>query len=1309
MTSSYALTSLQQTMYASASLIGCPWHYIEQIVVHLCDEEIQTDVMGAAWSELTKRHPALRNIVIAGDPSLPLQRTTPEVDIIPTEVDWLGHDAQEIDDALHAFLANDRAIGIDATNAPAFRIAIFQTGPAQSILVWTFPHSLLDGRAFAPLLDEVFQRYARLKSGGETVVSDVEPSDLFEQHCRALAQMSHDAGTAHFAETLNGWEGAEGLVDATTKPTRKVETALSLTAAQTKAIADLAHQNDVTSSTVVLAAWGAVMSRLTGQADIVFGNTRNGRHIIDGSHNAAGCFITTVPLRMQLDHKLTVGAALKQVRAEQIAVRPFEHTPLNTITRQLNIPPGRQIFDTVVMFDHGTLDEQLKAQSGDWQNRKVALFEEGDMPVSLAIYMGAQMRIVVEYDPAQVPNGAKLAGYVQQILIGLTGAKADTLLGAISMLDGATRQSMDALAGPELTISPDAKTCTDRFESAAARAPDHIALMQPDQTPVTYQALNKAADQLAGNLQAAGVKKGDTIGICMARGFGFITAILGIWKAGAAFVPMDPGYPTETLNIIAHDSGAALILADAYAPVLDAKTLDIAQLDTHAGPLTQTKRLGGDLAYVIFTSGTTGRPKGVMINHASLAAHADAIVPLFDLTPQDRVLQFAALSFDVALEEIIPTLVSGATLVLRSDAMAQSVPEFLGQVETLGVTVTNLPTGFWVALTDVLDTHDHPFPPFIRLLIVGGERVPLSTLKRWQQRLPDLRWLNGYGPTETTITCTTHEASLRDLAGDTVPIGRPLSHARAWVLAPDGGLAPEGVEGALFISGPAVADGYINNPDRTAASFSQAIFDPEVGRMYGTGDRVMWRNGVLHYLGRMDRQIKLRGFRIEPGQIEAALEALDNIDRAHAEVLSIGNGTPQLVAWYSAPTGAVPSSPQDVQSALAKDLPPQMRPLPVPITEWPQTPGGKIDVARLPIPDIGLQPDDTSEGVQSPLVQKVASLFEHILKVENVGPATSFFDAGGDSLSLLRLMSELESAFDTQLEPTALYNDPTPRGVVRALQDQDSDPLVVIPVQPEGSAPPLYAVHVLGDNGSYFRPLAKVMGKEQPVFGLTVGLLTADTPTSVQDIADFYVQQIERHHPKGPLSLVAVSAGSYVTLELAQKLQKAGRDVQALILLDAEGPDGRARVGRVRRVAVHLGEILRHGWPYIRAQLMARREANAQDAAHQRLQGADGPDGDVSAVDIGGVEDFVAANMIAIEAYNPQPYTRCLTIYRAGHDQFDSKRALETGLGWSSIAAGGFDLTDVPGDHLGILDEPNVQTLGAHIKAVLDALNRKGS
>lgn len=1301
----YPLTPLQRSMYASATLTERPWQYVEQVVIHLPSRLVDVDAMGQAWTELYAAHPALRMAISTGQSGISLQLPVDPMPITLIELDWSNEGAKNVADKLRDFLAQEREEGIDAGAAPAFRLSVLHTSSGQSTLVWSFPHSLLDGRAFAPLLDEVFQRYARIKSGAVLQENETALPSLFETHCAILADMDHSAGVAHFAKTLAGWEGTEGLVQQGADPTRKVEVAFDLSQAQTKAVERLAQQAEVPVSTIVLAAWGIVLARFSGQSEVVFGNTRNGRHLVAGCANAAGCFITTVPMRLRLDPFVTLGTVLQGMRQEQIALRPYEHTPLTAISRELGLAPGRNLFDTTLMFDFGTLQNQLRNLNDDWSDRTVELFEESDTAVSIAAYMGAELRLVVEYDPALVPQGVRLAECLVAFMAGLGAVTPDTPLGAVSMLDPQEAQQITDLAGPERTALSQGKSCLERIDDTVKRWPDHIALMQPQGAHLSYRELDLAATKLAKNLAAAGIEHGDAIGICMARGPEFITAMLAIWKVGAAFVPMDPGYPQATLEIIAQDSMARLILTDDGAPDLDAPTCDIADLGvTDAPPLAPRNQSIDDLAYIIFTSGSTGRPKGVMVTHRSLAAHSEAIVPLFGLDKSDNVLQFAALSFDVALEEIIPTLVSGATLVLRTEAMAQSVQEFLGQIEACEITVANLPTGFWVALTDVLESQQMAFPPLVRLMIVGGERVPLSVLKRWRERVPDVRWLNGYGPTETTITCTIHDAMAKDLDGDTVPIGRPLRHARAWVLSNDRALVPQGVAGQLCISGPAVAKGYMGDPDRTRESFSQAIFDPGVGRLYMTGDRVMWLDGVLHYLGRVDRQIKLRGFRIEPGQIEAVLEKLDFIDRAHVDILRLPNGRQQLVAWYSA-TGRVDMpTPQEISDIITGALPPQMRPQLVPVTTWPQTPGGKIDVARLPHPasvEVSSQGDVQAADT---LTDEVAQVFKDVLQSQDVGPQTSFFDAGGDSLSLLRLMPALKRAFSAHLEPTAIYSDPTPQGVARALIAKDPDPLVVIPIQPKGALAPLYAVHVLGDNGSFFRPLSQVLGDQQPVFGLTVGLLSENTPTTVPEIAKFYLHQIERHYPSGPLSLIAVSAGSYVTLELAHMLEKAGRDVQALVLLDAEGPAGRARVGRLCRIAVHLGAVLRQGWPYVAKQLKDRREAIAQEQARQKLLSDVETREGMGTGAFSNVDDFVAANMLAIESYEPAPYGRRLTIYRAGDDKFDSKEAFRSGLGWSGIAQAGFDLTDVPGDHLGILAHPNVEVLGAEIGQLMERL-----
>ncbi|AXI46956.1 non-ribosomal peptide synthetase [Sulfitobacter sp. SK012] len=1294
MTKSLPLTPLQTAMYLESTGSDRPWLYLEQIVCHLSDEVLNIDAMKAAWNGVLRDHPALRLVVDTAGTDAPVQYVHDVQEIEIEVLDWSALSAPQAEAALEAFLAEDRARGVDAGVFPAFRLVAIQQGPKCAKLVWSFPHSLLDGRSFARVLDSAFARYDALRSG--TLIDDIPAlPDRFFQHTQTLSEMSHDAGVDHFADVLRDWEGGTGLADHTCPSTRKHFADHNLSVKQSTGLRDLAAAACVAPSTVILAAWGIVTARFAGRNDTVFGTTLNGRHLVTDTATAPGCFITTVAMRMRFEPGLNLGDVMRRLRDDQIALRPHEQTPLTDMRRKTDVPVGQPLFDTVVMYETGSLDQQMRDRHPRWAKRRVDLHEEGDMAVTMAAYHDEALLIRMEYDPAQVPQGAELAAYFARFLAVLSTATPETPLATLSMLDAKQTARLTKLSGADVTAP--SICCVTRFENAARDQGQATALSQSGKHALSYTELDCNANQLAHKLIDSGVQKGDIIALYAARSPMFVTAMLAAWKAGAAFVPMDPTYPLETLAMIASDSTAKLMLATDTAPDLGLPTLTLAPHMAQNYPTIAPDRSAMDpdrLAYVIFTSGSTGRPKGVMVQHSALGAHANAVIETYGLTPQDRALQFAALSVDVALEEIVPTLLCGGHLVLRSLEMVESTSLFLEETAALELTVLNIPTGFWVALTEMLDSTSETLPPSVRIVIVGGERVPLSVLRRWRALVPDVRWINGYGPTETTITCTSFEAPAETPALYSVPIGSPLAHARAWVLAADGSVAPEGTKGELWITGPAVARGYISAPELTAEHFVVAPFDASLDRAYATGDRTYWDNGLLHYIGRTDRQIKLRGFRIEPGQIEEQLEAQTDIGRAYVALHESHGSTPRLVGWVSPANNTDILDLDNVAMRIAEVLPPHMRAALVQVDHWPETPGGKIATRSLPDP-VPAVTDPTKADDTTPLTQEVADLFAALLKVEDVAPGASFFDLGGHSLLLLRLLSKLEQRLGTRLMPGAVYADPTPRGIVRALQEKETDPLVVIPVQSGGTEAPIYAVHVLGDNCSFFRPLSAVLGSDQPLYGLTVGLLSQNTPTNIVDIAKFYLHQIERHHPSGPLSLISVSMGSYVAFELAQQLNEAGRDVRALILLDAEGPAGRPRIGKVARFGVHLGQIATKGLPYIRKAMLERsadrHHRKALEINRNNLRA--GGSNPVQTIDA-----FIAANALSVEEYQPKPYPHKITIIHAADDRFDSPAGRATGLGWSEVAAGGFDLRDVPGDHLGILDPPNVEKLAVEVK-----------
>ena len=360
MTKSFPLTPIQEAMFGASHLAARPWLYVEQVVVDMPGERLDAQAMQAAWRDLAMVLPVLRSRIVAEDGQLPVQQVSADVDVPGSVEDFAALSADKAEAAFDAFLAKDRQRGIDATAAPGFRVTLFDMGAAGSKLVWTFPHTLLDGRSFAPLLAEAFERYEAICAGTADPVELTHATPRFAQHCTTLGEMAHAEGTQHFATALKGWEGGEGLVRYGVEPGRKRFVDRRLTAEETAAIARIAQRTGGAVSTVVMLAWGVVTARLAGRDDTVFGNTLNGRNLIPGAADAPGCFIVTVPIRLHLSRDLTLGTALKRMRANQIALRPFEQTPLASIRQHLDVPPGRAIYDTLVMFARASLHSQMQ-------------------------------------------------------------------------------------------------------------------------------------------------------------------------------------------------------------------------------------------------------------------------------------------------------------------------------------------------------------------------------------------------------------------------------------------------------------------------------------------------------------------------------------------------------------------------------------------------------------------------------------------------------------------------------------------------------------------------------------------------------------------------------------------------------------------------------------------------------------------------------------------------------------------------------------------------------------------------------------
>jgi amino acid adenylation domain-containing protein len=890
-------------------------------------------------------------------------------------------------------------------------------------------------------------------------------------------------------------------------------------------------------------------------------------------------------------------------------------------------------------------------------------------------------------------------------------AALDRPLADIAMMDEAERRRVlvEWQGAPVEPGTP--ATLDDLFRQQVRLAPGRWAVAAEGEG-LDYAALDGAADALAHALRQAGAGRGCIVGICLPAEASRIAAVLGAIRAGAAFLPLDPDYPPERLAFMAEDTGIAAVVTTpalrARVPVPGLAMVDPAAV-APAEPLP-CMTTPADPAYVIYTSGSTGRPKGVVIAHRGLANLITEQIRLFAVTPLSRVLQFASFSFDAAISEIGMALAAGATLALAPrEAMIPGPPlaEFL---RARAITHVTLPPSSLAAMPEVA-------LPDLATLVVAGEACPAALADRWA---PNRRFINGYGPTEYTVGAS-FAACPPGLAR--LPIGRPIAGTRAYVLAADGAHAPApqpvGVPGELYLGGVGLALGYLGRPALTAERFIPDHLSGEAGaRLYRTGDRVRWRgDGELDFLGRIDDQIKLRGYRIEPGEIEAALAAHPQVGEAAVVLRDDGRGEDQLVAFVTARDGETAAEPQALRRHLEQTLPPHMLPQAfVRLERLPQTPNRKIDRAALRQLRseetrvlTGLPPRDSIELT-------LLRIWKKILGRSDIGVTDNFFELGGHSMLAVRLMAAIEEATGCRLEVNTLFAAPNVEGLAAALR-RNPGPRAwspVVPLNAGGSRPPLWLVHPAGGGVLCYGALTAALGAEQPVFGLQQpgsasgqGAPT-QTPDSVEALAAYYLEALRQHEGAGPkLSepklIAGWSFGGLVAQAMAQALAAAGTPARFVGLIDTFAPTILPTVLRDLDDAQHLVNLFGADLPLsvegLRLLAPDARLAHVLELAQARA---------LVPPDFGRDEarrllDLYRYNAAAVFTCRPKPLAGRLTLIRARTPPRGpaGDAATHPTLGWEATA--GVDVIWIAGDHQAIMRPPGVTDLAAALTRAIDA------
>ncbi|MEP7339011.1 MAG: amino acid adenylation domain-containing protein [Acidobacteriota bacterium] len=1005
------------------------------------------------FQEIVRRHESLRTNFPAPD-GQPVQIIAAPAPVCSQLCD-LGELPEADRQAVAERLAVEEGQAVfDLANERLFRLKLLKLGADDHLVLLTLHHIIADEQSLRILLDELAVLYESFGADRPSPLPElpVQYADYAVWQQKCLAGDWQDKLLSYWRQQLGNEPATLNLpVDRPRPPVqsfRGATVSLAFPEESLTKLQALSRSQGATLFMTLLAAFKVLLHRYTGQRDIVVGTPVSTRSHPD-LENLIGCFVNTLALRSEVAGELTFAHLLARVR--EVALSGFAHQelPFELLVKEVQPhrdPSRNSLFQVMFAFQGEALPIGLPGVNLDVLN-----LDYGVAKCDLTLVIEVQERGFVaslEYstDLFERSTAARLLDHYAHLLEGIA-AQPEQRLSALPLLSEAECRQQLADWNATRGDYPHDKTIHELFEAQAARTPAAMAIAAGDQR-LTYRELDERANQLAHRLRRGGVKRGALIGVLAERSAEAVVALLGVLKAGAAYLPLATTDPAARLRLILAEAGVNTVVSEErLAGLLIESGLRVVCLD--GGGLEELEResrqrvLSGacaeDLAYVIYTSGSTGRPKGVMVQHSALANHGFAVGRFYDLQPPDRVLQFAALSFDVAAEELFPSLLHGCSVFIRPSQAAPTLPELLRYVTEESLTVLNLPTPYWHEWVSDLASAAVLPPPTLRLLIAGSDRAAPERLALWQQIVGSrVRWLNAYGTTETTITSTIHEPPVgrTDLNAASVSIGRPIANTQAYLLDDDLNLLPVGAHGELFIGGDGLACGYLNDPGLTAERFLPHPFSSEPGaRLYRTGDLARYLpGGELEFLGRRDGQVKIRGFRIETGEIEAALRRHPQVRQAVVVAQANVAGEQRLVA-YVIPWQAPAPVAGEFRKFLAEKLPEYMIPAVFALLdELPLTPSGKLDRRALTVRPVQQAQEEGVEPPRSATEEVIAGIWAKTLGVEQVGLNDSFFELGGHSLLAVRIVSRVGEVFQVEIHLTGLFESPTVAGLARTVE-----------------------------------------------------------------------------------------------------------------------------------------------------------------------------------------------------------------------------------------------------------------------------------
>ncbi|MDF0668419.1 MAG: amino acid adenylation domain-containing protein [Nitrospira sp.] len=1063
----YPLTPMQEGMLFHTLLNPGSGIYLMQ-QHYTWNGPLNLERLVEAWGWVIDRHPILRTAYVWKDLKRPLQVVQRRINLNEAVhvLDWRGSSAADQKDCLIRTLEMELTTGFDMSRAPLMRIRLIRTGEESYHIVRSFHHILTDDWCFSILMMEVLSYYeASLKDRSV----DLPSPRPYRDYIAWLQRQDLGAAETFWRKELEGFGaptslGVERLSSFRQEAVSEVGDEFGeLSEPVTERLTTLAQQQGLTLNTFLQGAWALLLSRYSGSDDVVMGVTVAGRPTeLEGVESIVGLFINSLPLRVRITPDSSVLGWLKSLLADNYRIRQYEYPPLVQIQQWSEIPKGQALFKSLVVFENAPNDPRLGEQVGDVNLEFDHDRVHTNYPVTVVAYPGPRLGMRLSYDRWLFEPDAvrRMVRHLTHLLEAMA-MQPETCLCDLSLLSAEERRQLLVEWNKTTGARPEESGFAELFEAQVRRTPNAVAAID-DERRMTYLDLNRGANGVAHALRRRGVGPDQIVALLHTRGIDLLIMILGVLKAGGAYLPLDPHHPPARMAQILGTARAMLLLtvrahtalAEAAVAMTPESATQLVLLDplmNEADADDDPPRLGtsANLSYVIFTSGSTGTPKGAMVEERGMVNHLLSKIPALGLSESDVIAQTASQCFDISVWQFLTGLLCGACIRILPDDLVRDPQRLLREIERSKITVWEAVPSLLVA---GLDGPVVPLPP-LRWLLATGEAVTPELCRLWFSRYPSIPLMNAYGPAECSDDVAVHAVTGGLPEGTThVPIGRPIPHLRLYGLDGSGEPVPFDVAGELYIGGVGVGRGYLNDPAKTAAAFVPDPFSTEPGlRLYRSGDLVRFRSDDrLEFLGRRDHQVKIRGYRIELGEIEARIVQHPQVREAVVAIREDRPGNKRLIAYVVGRSPACDAA--TIRSFVAEALPDYMVPSVVMFLDaLPMTPNGKIDRKALPVPgDDQLSPRDGAPGTATEEI--MAGIWAEILGLKHIGVHENFFELGGHSLLATQVVSRVRSVFHIELPLRALFDHPTVEefaaavdGSVAAAEGRQLPPLVPAP------------------------------------------------------------------------------------------------------------------------------------------------------------------------------------------------------------------------------------------------------------------------